>query len=214
MNTIKINDNLNLEWLGHASFLINFNKLNIFIDPYKISTDKKADIIFLTHDHHDHLRIEDLNNLIKKETIIFLPESGVSKLDELNMNIKKIIVNPSFTDSLEGFKVKAVPAYNTNKKFHPKENNWVGYIFDFDGLKIYHSGDTDVINEMKGFDVDIALLPVGGTYTVDAKKAAKACEYIKPRMFAIPMHYNAIIGSIKDAEEFEKLAPCKVVRLD
>ena len=101
-------------------------------------------------------------------------------------------------------KVTAVPAYNTNKQFHPRGNNWVGYIFTVEGQRIYIAGDTDHIPEMKGYRCDIALLPVSGTYVMTAEEAVAAANDIGPKI-AVPMHYASIVGSEKDAETFRRL---------
>jgi L-ascorbate metabolism protein UlaG (beta-lactamase superfamily) len=109
---------------------------------------------------------------------------------------------------VQGVKIEAVPAYNINKQFHPKSNGWVGFVFTLDGERIYQAGDTDLIPEMKDIKADVALLPVGGTYTMTAKEAAEAADWIKPRL-AIPMHYGKNVGSLADAEEFKRLAKCE-----
>ncbi|RLF54379.1 MAG: MBL fold metallo-hydrolase, partial [Thermoplasmata archaeon] len=100
-------------------------------------------------------------------------------------------------------KIEAVPAYNTDKDFHPGKNGWLGFVVEIDGVRIYHAGDTDFIPEMKGIDVDIALLPVSGTYVMTAEQAVEAAKTIKPKV-AIPMHYGAIVGGEKDASSFQK----------
>ncbi len=119
---------------------------------------------------------------------------------KLSGNIKT--VKPGDTIEVKGVKIEAVPAYNTNKEFHPKEKGWVGYIFEVDGKRIYIAGDTDYIPEMKDFkDVDIALLPVSGTYVMTADEAVQAALDIKPKV-AIPMHFGKIVGTESDAERF------------
>jgi len=106
-----------------------------------------------------------------------------------------------------------VPAYNIDKAFHPKANRWVGYVVTVDSLRVYHTGDTDRIPEMKGLTVDVAIVPVGGTYTMDAKQAASAVADVSARL-AIPIHFGDIVGSRKDALEFARLCACTVHVLD
>ena len=123
-----------------------------------------------------------------------------------------MLVEPNKSYEVEGIKFHTVPSYNTNKHFHPKQNEWVGYVIEHDGKKIYHAGDTDVIPEMEivhKINVDIALLPVSGTYVMTADEAAKAAEIIKPKL-AIPMHWGAIVGTQKDAEKFKALLNGKI----
>ena len=104
---------------------------------------------------------------------------------------------------VQGIKFETIPAYNTNKTFHPKENDWVGYIIDIKGVKYYISGDTDITEESKKVKCNVAFVPVGGTYTMDAKEAAQLINIIKPEI-AIPIHYGSVVGTNEDAEEFIK----------
>ncbi|BBB32533.1 conserved hypothetical protein [Thermotomaculum hydrothermale] len=192
-----------VKWLGHDGFLIEFNGLNIYIDPFKLNDfSKKADIIFVTHSHYDHLSKEDIEKLAKDDTLIVCPENGAEQLDGYNV----LKVNPGFAGEAKGISFKCVPAYNTNKKFHPKENNWVGYVIDFGGIKVYHAGDTDFIPEMKDIKTDIALLPVSGTYVMTDNEAFEAAKVIKPKI-AVPMHYGSIVGDKSNADNFVSL--CK-----
>ena len=217
MRELNLSENVSLNWLGHASFLINYEDKKIYIDPFQLKTFDKADIIFITHHHYDHYSISDLKKIIKDDTLLVVPEDCTDKIKENNISIAQeniIMVNVGFSGEIKGIGVKAVPSYNIDKKFHEKSSEWVGYILNFNGMKIYHAGDTDVIPEMKDINCDVALLPVGGTYTMDAKEAAKACDLINPKKFAVPMHYNSIVGTREAAEEFEKLSSCKVEILD
>ena len=118
-------------------------------------------------------------------------------------------MKPGESTTANGVKIEAVPAYNINKQFHPKSNNWVGYIFTLDGQRIYQAGDTDAIPEMKNVKADVVLMPVGGTYTMTAQEAAEATNAINPKL-AIPMHWGKIVGSANDAETFKKLVKCEV----
>ena len=200
--------NVKLDWLGHSSFKIT-NKRVIYIDPYNIQADEKADIILITHSHYDHCSIEDIKELVKDRTIIIIPPDCQSKLSGIQ-GINVHLAKPGKKIEAFGIIVEAVPAYNINKNFHEKSNEWVGYIINTDGKKIYHAGDTDFIPEMKEIkDIDVALLPVGGKYTMDAAEAAKAANAIKPKI-AVPMHYGSIVGSEEDAKRFKTLCNCEV----
>jgi len=181
-----------LKWLGHASFLID-SELKIYIDPYDLKSGlPEADIILITHSHYDHLSVEDIEKIAKNDTVILTP-------DKKNISTGKIIeVKPNETREIKGIKIETVPAYNIGKSFHPKENNWVGYIVEIEGKRIYHAGDTDFIPEMKEITCDIALLPVGGTYTMDWKEAVEAGRTINTKI-VIPMHWGKIVGEKSDA---------------
>ena len=214
---MKIGD-IEIKWLGHAGFLIK-NSALIYIDPYKINDDsEKADLILLTHSHYDHCSIEDLEKIIKEGTKIIAPPDCQSKLTRFNVPIKLEIIEPNQEITFGSVKISAIPSYNTDKQFHEKNEHWVGYVVKMNDVIVYHAGDTDVIPEMKNLTgykhsgiTFIALLPVGGRYTMTAEEAAEAAEIIKPSI-AIPMHYGTIIGSEEDAEEFVQL--CKEKGID
>lgn len=199
--------NLSITWLSHAGFMIKSeeNKI-IYIDPFQIITEKKADVIFITHAHYDHCSIEDIKKIIQPHTIVVCGTDVQSKLGKVRDNIGTIIVEPGKEYEVAGLKVKTVAAYNKTKSFHPKENHWVGYIIKIGKTTLYHSGDTDLIPEMSAVKADVVLLPVGGTYTMNAEEATKAAQIIKPQL-AIPMHWGTIVGSLKDAEDFVQI--CK-----
>lgn len=195
-----------IHWLHHASFRIEINNLVIYIDPWKLKNKKKADFIFITHDHYDHLSLPDIEAIAEEKTKIILPENIGSKLS--GYNLKKIKPNDIF--DFDSLKVEVIPAYNTNKDFHKKSYNMVGYVIEIDEIRIYHAGDTDLIEEMKNLKkITVAMLPVGGTYTMDAADAAKAADIIKPDI-AVPMHYGIVAGSVKDAEKFKNICKVKV----
>lgn len=191
---------IEIEWLGHASFIINNN---IFIDPYQINTNKKADLILITHPHYDHCSLQDIKKISKTETIILAPPDCSSKLSRIE-NIKTEIITAGKKLTSNNLIIETIPAYNTNKKYHPKQNEWMGFIITINNKRIYHAGDTDLIPEMSNLNLDIALLPIGGTYTMNAKEAAQAVFKIKTKI-AIPMHYGKIIGTKEDALIFKKL---------
>jgi len=114
----------------------------------------------------------------------------------------------------DGVKIEVVPAYNVGKQFHPKGNDWVGYIIDAKGKRIYHAGDSDFIPEMKSIKADIILLPIGGTYTMTPEEAAEAANTINPSILAVPIHFGEIVGTKADAEKFKALCKCDVKILE
>lgn len=198
--TSKMLENLN--WLGHASFKITGEKI-IYIDPYQLKEEsEKADIILITHSHFDHCSPLDVEKIQKSNTVIVATPDCKSSLSG---NIKTVKQGDKIT--IGGINIETVPAYNINKRYHSKSNNWVGYIVTVNGKRIYHAGDTDKIPVMADIKADIALLPVGGTYTMTAEEAADAANLIKPKL-AVPMHFGSVVGSKSDAERFKNL--CKV----
>ncbi|MBF0500192.1 MAG: MBL fold metallo-hydrolase [Candidatus Riflebacteria bacterium] len=194
-----------IHWLGHDTFKITGTKL-LYFDPFKIANaDQKADIILITHEHFDHCSPEDVNKLIGKNTTIVGPPDCLK-----NFSAKMKEIKPGDKIKIGEIEIEAVPAYNVNKDFHPKKNNWVGYIVSMDGFKVYHAGDTDRIPEMKKVHTGIALLPVSGTYVMTPEEAAEAALDIDPRLAAIPMHYGSIIGQASDAEKFKEILAGKI----
>ncbi len=208
---MKIQD-IELDWLGHASFKIKIQNKIFYIDPYQLSNSKAdADFILITHSHYDHCSQKDIEKIAKDNTVILATADCQSKIARLKQKIQLELVEPDATFTFNSIKIKTIEAYNINKKFHPKSEAWIGYIIQSDSMVIYHAGDTDIIKEMekltgyaKKGNYFIALLPVSGTYTMNAEEAAKAALIIKPSL-AIPMHFSSIIGSKADAEQFVKL---------
>ena len=195
----------NIEVLYHSSIRINKEK-TIYIDPFKIDRNyNDADIVFITHDHYDHYSEEDIDKVINENTIIIIPEELLTKLLRKGINKNAIItVEPNEKYMVQGIKFETIPAYNTNKTFHPKENGWVGYIIIINGIRYYIAGDTDITEENKQVKCDVAFVPVGGTYTMDFKEAASLINEIKSKI-AIPIHYGSIVGTEQDAIDFIRL---------
>jgi len=199
-----------LHWLGHASFVIRDGKA-IYFDPYKIEEEvAKADLVLVTHGHFDHCSPDDIHKVIRPETVIVTVFDNEEKLSGIAGQIAEVkYVMPGNKVTVGDVVVEAVPAYNTNKNFHPRGNNWVGFVVEIDGEKVYHSGDTDLIPEMSLIECDIALLPVSGTYVMTAGEAVMAAKEIGPKI-AVPMHYGDVVGDEEDAREFETMCECEV----
>ncbi|MBN2457673.1 MBL fold metallo-hydrolase [Candidatus Woesearchaeota archaeon] len=196
---------VNIKRLGHSSFKIDYGGFIIYIDPYKINRDETADMVLVTHSHFDHCSPDDIDKVAGPNTWIICPGDCEQKLIG---NIK--VMRPFARAEHLGTIIETVPAYNIDKEFHPKSSGWLGYIIERSGTRIYHAGDTDLIPEMEQLkDIDYALLPVGGIYTMDARLAAKAATIIKPKI-AIPMHYGSVVGCDSDAETFKNLCRCDV----
>jgi L-ascorbate metabolism protein UlaG (beta-lactamase superfamily) len=199
----------NITWLGHDGFLIKGDGKAIVIDPFQVKQCEPADIILISHEHYDHCSPEDVKKIRKDSTVIVTEAQSAAKLSG---DVR--VVQPGDKLTVSGIPIEAVPSYNTNKSFHPKENGWLGFIVTVGGVRIYHAGDTDRIPEMGSFQVDIALLPVSGTYVMTAEEAVEAARMIKPKV-VIPMHYGAIVGSADDAKRFSEAlqGTCEVVVL-
>jgi L-ascorbate metabolism protein UlaG (beta-lactamase superfamily) len=200
----------NIKWLGHDGFLIKTKNNVICIDPYEIVETVKADTVLITHSHFDHCSLSDIEK-IKKPSTVFITDKESAK--NLSGDIR--IVKPGDNIFVSGIEIDVVPAYNINKTFHPKEKSWLGFVINIENERIYHAGDTDLIPEMGSFLVDIALLPVSGTYVMTSDEAVEAAKRIKPKT-AIPMHYDSIVGSLNDALKFKKALEgfCEVVILE
>lgn len=195
----------NIDVLCHSSIRINKEKI-IYIDPFKIDKNyKDADLIFITHDHYDHYSEDDIDKVKKDETVFIVPEELLTKLLVRGYNKNNIItVEPNMQYMVEGIKFETIPAYNINKQFHPKENEWVGYVIEIKGIRYYIAGDTDITEENKKVKCDVAFIPVGGTYTTDFKEAAQLVNEIKPKI-AVPTHYGSVVGTKQDATDFVRL---------
>jgi len=221
---MKINE-VEIKWLGHSGFLIKDSQV-IYIDPYNIKDgSKKADLILITHSHYDHCSSADINKIIKQGTKIIAPADCQSKITRFDIPIRMEIVEPGQEFDFENMKISSLPAYNIDKPFHSKDENWVGYLIKIDDVLIYHAGDTDVIPEMQkltGYKQSdkkfVALIPIGGRFTMSVEEAVEAVKLIKPSV-VIPMHYGSIVGTEEDAQEFCDLCKdeginCKILEKD
>jgi L-ascorbate metabolism protein UlaG (beta-lactamase superfamily) len=208
-------EGVQITWLGHDGFKVKKDRV-IYVDPYQLGPKAEpADVVFVTHEHFDHLSLDDLKKVVTPKTTIVTIGACEQAAKGLKPKAVRVVTAGDHLE-VDGIAVEVLPAYNTNKfkspgnPFHPKGDGKVGFVLRIGGIRIYHAGDTDHIPEMtqvKG--VDVALLPVSGTYVMTAQEAIKACEAIHPKL-AIPMHYGAIVGSAADAETFRKGVTCRV----
>ena len=223
--TISLPDLTSIHWLGHDSFLIvdGPGKKRVVIDPFKLRRHEPVDLILISHAHHDHYSAEDIAKLRQPETIFVVAPTVAKELIDVPAD-KLVILAPGEKATVAGIKIEAVAAYNTNKfrapgvPFHPKEDRNVGFIVSVggsgaDGLRVYHAGDTDAIPEMagahgQGLGVDVALVPVSGTYVMLPEEAVEAVAAIRPRV-SIPMHYGSLVGSEAEARRFADLCAAR-----
>jgi L-ascorbate metabolism protein UlaG (beta-lactamase superfamily) len=194
-----------LQWFGHASFKISSGSDVIYIDPWKLkNAPHDATIVLVSHSHGDHYSAEDIEKVSGMSTKFIAAE------DVIRERGKGQILKPGQSIDINDIKITGVPAYNITKRFHPRSNNWLGFVIEIAGKRIYYAGDTDATDEMKALkNIDLALLPAGGTYTMNASEAADATKQFKPKQ-AIPYHWGDIVGSRADADKFAKSAACPV----
>jgi L-ascorbate metabolism protein UlaG (beta-lactamase superfamily) len=192
----------NIHWIGHASFRIEDGKSQIYIDPWKLPAGApKAAVVLITHGHSDHFSPEDIARIGQPTTVFVAPADVAARLKGKTV----VTAIPGHRYTAGGVPVEAVAAYNRDKAFHPRSNNWLGYVVTLsNGLRVYHSGDSDAIPEMQSLKVDVALMPCGGTYTMTAAEMAAAANAFKPKVL-IPMHWGDIVGSKTDAETVRKI---------
>ena len=206
--------NLDITRIAHDTFRIAGSKL-VYIDPFKVTKNDEADVVLISHEHFDHLSLEDLQKVIFPGTTIVA--SPLCRDGLKNVKVKAVhYLDPGGKHLVGKVEIDGLPAYNVNKfrepgkAFHPKGEKRLGFLIKMDGTTIYHAGDADLIPEMKSIRCDIALLPVSGTYVMTAEEAAQAAALINPKL-AVPMHYGAIVGTDADAEKFKSLVKnCRV----
>lgn len=205
----------NISIIHHSSIKFSDN-IKIYFDPYEINENNNdADIIFITHNHYDHYSENDIKKIYNANTKFIIPKDLEKEL--LNLGIKKeniITVAPNNNYNVLDISFKTIPAYNINKPFHPQENNWVGYLINYNNFIYYIAGDTDITEDNKLIKCDVAFLPIGGKYTMNYKEAAELTNIIKPKI-VVPIHYGLIVGTTEDAIEFSKLInkdiTCKIL---
>ncbi len=194
-----------LEWLCNAGFRMKQCGKNIYIDPWKLTEPDRADLVLITHSHFDHLDPESLRLIVHEQTTIVCPTESVSKARELGIGaVLPIAAGQQIC--WEGINIEAVPMYNTQKpQFHPRANGWVGYVLEFDGLRLYHAGDTERTPEMANVACDLVLMPLGQTYTMNSVDEAAQCVIDTKARMAIPMHFDVHESQPGDSERFAQL---------
>ena len=192
----------NIDVFTQNSIRIKTSSGVVYIDPFRMNIEPHdADYILITHDHYDHFSLEDIAKVKKDTTVLVVPQKMLAKAEK-DSGIETIeTVTPGIYKELGNLEIETVPAYNIIKPFHPKAAGWVGYIVKTDDKRIYIAGDTDATKEAREVKCDIALVPIGGTYTMDAKKAAEFINEIRPDI-AIPVHYGSVVGSPDDGRVF------------
>ena len=206
---------IKIRWLGHDSFILE-KGARIVIDPYRIPAKIDADLVLVSHEHFDHLSLEDLRKVVSANTSIVAAKECIAKLASVQCK-EKVELLPGEEKILRGIKIRGIPAYNTDKinpdtkkPFHPKEDGKLGFLVEMGGTTVYHTGDSDLVPEMKGLHPDVLLVPVSGTYVMTPEEAARAVGEIGPKI-AVPMHFGTIVGTAQDAEEFKNLVKgCQV----
>lgn len=202
--------------LGHNAIkFIKDNKV-IYIDPFKIEDNyNDADLIFITHSHYDHFSKEDILKVKKEFTKIIITEDLYN--DSIEMGFSKdniLVVKPNSKYLIDSVKFSTISSYNINKNFHPKDNNWVGYILLLNNYSYYIIGDSDITDENKQVKCDVLFVPIGGIYTMDYKEASLLTNVIKPKI-VIPVHYGIIVGEKDYALKFKELVSdeinCKIM---
>ena len=188
-----------IAWLGHAGFRFSGSRV-VYFDPWEAG-GLTADLILITHDHFDHCDPATVKALAGPQTRIVTEPASAAKLKDEGLELQATVMKPGDELEISGVRVKAVPAYNTNKDFHPRAKNYLGFVATMDGLSVYHAGDTDHIPEMKGIKAQAALLPVSGTYVMTAEEAVQAALDLEPELI-VPMHFGKIVGDEEMAKAF------------
>ncbi len=196
----NIMDGITLNY--HASIRVEKNGKVIYFDPFKIeNTSNDADYVFITHSHYDHYSESDIKKVMKDGTKFIVTSDLENKVTNLGIYKDNVtVVYPNENHTVDDIKFDTIPSYNTNKTYHKKSYNWVGYNVDIDGVKYYVVGDSDVTDEFKSVNCDVIFVPVGGTYTMTDNEAAEAVNEMKLK-YAVPIHYGEA-GSIANAENF------------
>ncbi len=198
-------------WFRQSAYLWKDGDFRIYIDPWQVTTEDPADVIVITHAHFDHFSMDDVDKVRKESTQIFAPTDVAA---EITGHVTP--VSPGESHHVGRLAIQTVPAYNiveSRLEAHPQANHWVGYILSLGSESYYHAGDTDHIEELDSVHTDVAMLPIGGTYTMDPSEAAGLARKINPQI-AVPMHYGYVVGSPSDAQRFAaEAAPVKVQTL-
>jgi L-ascorbate metabolism protein UlaG (beta-lactamase superfamily) len=191
-------------WYRQSAYLWRGDGINVYIDPWGVTGDPPADVVFITHAHSDHYEPDDLAKIVRKGSTKLVAPHDIAA--ELSGDVTPVA--PGDSIEVAGIKVQAVPAYNVVEERldkHPKANNWVGYVLDLGGATYYHAGDTDHVPELDSVKADVSFVPIGGTYTMVVSEAAELVRAQSPKL-AVPMHYGFIVGTPADAERFKSEA--------
>ena len=200
-------------WFRQAAMRYAGDGITIYIDPWGTAPDDpKADLILITHAHFDHLQPHEIERLSQDGTKLVAPKDVAA---ELSGDVTAVA--PGESHEVAGVRFETVPAYNTAEErldMHPKSNDWVGYVLELDGKRYYHAGDTDALPELASLTTDVAMVPIGGTYTMDYREAAGLVKAMEPQV-AVPMHFGYVVCSPSHADLFRKAAdPVAVEVLD
>jgi L-ascorbate metabolism protein UlaG (beta-lactamase superfamily) len=190
-------------WFRQSAFRWKGEGPLVYVDPWGVTDGEPADIILITHAHYDHFQPHEIDRVRTPSTKFVAPRDVAA---ELSGDVTA--VEPGQSIEVEGLKVQTVPAYNTAEErldMHPKKNGWVGYVFEFGGATFYHAGDTDALSELESLETDVAMVPIGGTYTMDWEEAAGFVKAMQPRV-AVPMHYGFVVCSPSHSVRFKKAA--------
>jgi L-ascorbate metabolism protein UlaG (beta-lactamase superfamily) len=204
---------IEVHWLKHSGFKIKTKDAILYIDPYQITGEfERAQFLFVSHSHFDHLDESSIRKVAGKNTVVFCAKDCVDKIKSLSHSSCISSLLPGEEVFEASLKVKATPAYNLTKPFHPKEKGWLGFLIEVEGIRIYFAGDTDLLSELEEIKCDIGLFPVSGTYLMTAHEAAKLANKIQPKVVSIPMHWGTLvddhnkkIGTLEDAQLFCEL---------
>lgn len=190
-------------WFRQSAFRWLGDGLVLYVDPWGVTDDVPADVILLTHAHYDHFQPHEIDRLRTATTKIVAPRDVAR---ELSGDVTP--VGPGESLEIGSVRLQTVPAYNVVEErldMHPRANGWVGYVLEFEGTDFYHAGDTDALPELESLDPDVAMVPIGGTYTMDAEEAGAFVRAMSPRL-AVPMHYGFVVCSPSRAVAFRKAA--------
>ena len=193
----------NIEVNTQSSIRIQSDKV-LYFDPFKIEEERHdADYIFITHEHYDHFDIESIDRVKNDNTIVVAPKSMEESIKNIEFK-DYYLLNPNEEIYIDNISIKTIPAYNNSKPFHPRSNNWLGYVVTIDNITYYVAGDTDKTKEAESVKCDIALVPIGGHFTMDTIEASELLKIIEPKV-VIPVHYGSIIGNKSDGEKLKEL---------
>jgi L-ascorbate metabolism protein UlaG (beta-lactamase superfamily) len=194
----------NVTWFRQSSMRLATESRTIYVDPWGTAEgDPKADLILITHAHFDHLQPGEIQRLSDANTKLVAPKDVANELSG-----DSTPVSPGESHEVAGVRFETVPAYNVapdRLDMHPKSNDWVGYVMEFDGRRFYHAGDTDALPELESLQTDVAMVPIGGTYTMDYREAAAFVKAMEPGL-AVPMHFGFVVCSPSHGDLFRKEA--------